>query len=132
VSSSSQRKPKPTFWWTMMTFVEGADRVHFVTGSYKGRKGTYLRPAGVVGLSARVKVDADTTSRISPLVGPVFRKLIGFKNHLFKPSPTSQMPILFWKIARQSYSRARILRAPYVPAENSLREPLGFHDLYNQ
>jgi hypothetical protein len=53
------KENKNRLWWTMTTFVEG-DRVHFVAGSYKGRKGTYLSPAGVVGLSARVKVDADT------------------------------------------------------------------------
>jgi hypothetical protein len=36
------------------------DRVDIVAGSYEGRRGTYLRPVGLRGLSGRVSVDYDS------------------------------------------------------------------------
>jgi hypothetical protein len=38
-------------------------RVAIVAGSYRGRRGTYLAPAGFYGLSGKVRVDGD--SRLS-------------------------------------------------------------------
>ena len=36
------------------------DRVHSIAGSYEGRRGTYLAPAGIRGLSAPVSVNLDS------------------------------------------------------------------------
>ncbi len=42
-----------------MSSFNANDRVDIIAGSYEGRRGTYLAPAGLRGLSARVSVDMD-------------------------------------------------------------------------
>ncbi len=43
-----------------MSSFNADNRVDIIAGSYKGRRGTYLAPAGIRGLSARVSVDMDS------------------------------------------------------------------------
>jgi hypothetical protein len=44
----------------IMSSFNANNRVDIIAGSYEGRRGTYLAPAGIRGLSARVSVDMDS------------------------------------------------------------------------
>jgi hypothetical protein len=83
------------------------DRVDIIAGSYRGRQGTYLAPAGFRGISARVQVDLDSREyrslRLESLQGipPI------------PPSPANEIPA----------SRATTTgRRPVSPEPDSLQD----------
>jgi hypothetical protein len=69
----------------MISFIAD-DRVDIIAGSYEGRRGTYLAPAGFRGLSARVSVDMDSREYRSLRLA----SLRGIP--LTPPSPARQIP----------------------------------------